>query len=256
MNINLKIVIVILLSVINVVFCGDGEYFSQHMKKNIEIIHAKEDVCVDNKKHEFVRANLYGNNTLNIDLSRLNDNIYGVEQINNRWSLEEIDVILNSIKGIWKISNYIGFIPYKLYEPGLFGISEVNDKTKKMIDKYDKAVEKSKNRAFDFLIYIRSFDNSFTAQNSVVVKNENAIFESPISIILSMDKNQENYPVFSDQTSLSQDFLVKYPVIFIKFFLKDNTNNYLPATILLSSDNKSYILIDGAFYELKRVTLD
>jgi hypothetical protein len=82
----------------------------------------------------------------------------------------------------------------------------------------------------------------------------NGNYLSPISIILSLDRSNDDYPVFSDRTTISTDFTVEYPTIYIKFFIKYSEDNikekYEPATLVLTSDNKFYILIDGAFYSL------
>jgi len=53
------------------------------------------------------------------------------------------------------------------------------------------------------------------------------------------------------RTTISTDFYVNYPVLYIKSFIKhdkDNvTSEYEPATLVISSDGKFYILIEGAF---------
>ncbi len=79
-------------------------------------------------------------------------------------------------------------------------------------------------------------------------------YRSPVSIVLSIDRLNENYPIFSDQTTISSDFYADYPILYIKFFIaskKDNqVEKYIPATLAISSDNQFLILIDGAFYSL------
>lgn len=35
--------------------------------------------------------------------------------------------------------------------------------------------------------------------------------------------------------------------------IEDSQNKYIPATIVLSKDNKSYVLIEGEFYSLQWV---
>ena len=59
----------------------------------------------------------------------------------------------------------------------------------------------------------------------------------------------------SEMTADSPDFEAEYPVLYIRFFFyEDNSNSereYRPATLVITSDDRFYLLLDRAFYSLK-----
>lgn len=200
-----------------------------------------------------ISVSIFGEETLLIDKSRFNDDMYGTGQLNNRWRLNEIDVILNSIQGEWKTEEYIGFVDSSIYYTDLFDRSDniEEDVRNSLIEEYNKKVESAKKNIPNISFSVKRHNTQDTNSNYIIV---NGNYLSPISIILSMDRIDDNYPVFVDQTTLSMDFAVEYPVIYIKFFIKymedDLDVRYEPATLVLSKDNKIYILVDGAFYSM------
>lgn len=213
-----------------------------------------KSVANDNKETESgidedkISVSIFGDQTLIIDKSRFN----GTGQLNNRWSLNEIDVILNSIQGEWEIERYIGFVVSSIYYPDLFDHSDniAEDVRNNLIEDYNKKVESAKKNIPNISFSVKRHNTLDTDSKYIIVNDD---YQSTISIILSMDRIDEYYPVFVDQTTLSIDFVVEYPVIYIKFFIEykdDLEARYEPATLVLTKDNKFYILVDGAFYSV------
>jgi hypothetical protein len=202
---------------------------------------------------EFIKVSIFGDETLSIEKDRFNDGIYGTGQLDNRWNLNEIDVILNSIKGDWRIDEYVGFLDSSIYYPELFDSNNSIGESlrNKLMDDYTKRIEDSKSNIPNLAFSVRKYGGKDSSSNYLIVKDT---YLSPISIVLSVDRIYENYPVFVDQTTISMDFVVEYPVIYIKFFMKDNEDGsdvkYKPATLVLSKDNHFYVLVDGAFYSV------
>lgn len=204
-----------------------------------------------------ISITLLDKSSLKINKSRLNNNIYGVNRLDNKWTFIEIDTILNSIKGSWETDEYIGFVDSSIYFPDLYDLNdnlEANIKDD-LLNEYQLKIEHAKSNIPNLSFSVRLYDGKDTDSNYIYV-NKN--YPSPISIILSEDRIYDNSPIFVDQTTISSDFYVEYPVIYIKFFIKSNINNnleiYEPATLVITSDNKFYILIDGAFYSLKNIS--
>lgn len=213
------------------------------------------DFEIKEKKDDNITITILNKETITIEKNRIIDDIYGTNQLNSRWSLSEIDAILNSLKGTWKIEKYIGFVDSSLYYPDLFDEQDnlEQDKKEKLFEEYNKKVKNAQNTIPEIYISIKEINGKDTDCNDIFVNNN---YQSPISIILSIDRINENYPVFINQTTLSPDFFVEYPTLYIKFFIKiideDKTEKYEPATLVVSSDNKFLILLDGAFYSLKK----
>jgi hypothetical protein len=197
---------------------------------------------------------ILGESALSINKDRITDDVYGTNFLDNRWSLDEIDTILNAIKGSWKADKYIGFVASSIYFPELFDPNDNigEERRAELIKSYEERVEQAQSNIPEFSISIKERNGTATKNNYVYVDGN---YPSPISIILSQDRSSENYPVFKDQTTISTDFHVDYPVIYIKCFTpeyeSDQTIKYEPATLLISSDSKFYILKDGAFYSLR-----
>lgn len=210
----------------------------------------------EEKNSDNITVNLSDGEKLVIDSKRFNDDLYGTGQLFNRWDIEEEDKILNSIKGYWKVNKYVGFIASSICYPDLFDPHDnLSSKYKKqLIKEYDKAVNEAKKTLPDVNFSVKMYNGKEAPDcNDLIVQDG---YISPISIILSKDRNDDNYPIFFEQTTISYDLGVKveYPVIYIKFFYLDEDKNgnalFKPATLVLSSNNKQYLLINGAFYSL------
>lgn len=204
-------------------------------------------------KNNVITMTILDKNTISIDKDRITDDIYG-SYLDNRWELSEIDSILNSIKGTWRVNEYVGFVESSIYYPDLFDHNDnLGDDIKEQLHKeYKEKVDSAKRNIPEIYFYIKEYDGKSTNNNYIYV---NGNYLSPISIIMSVDLLNDNYPVFVDRTTVSTDFSVEYPVIYIKFFLEQNGEDlikkFCSATLVISSDNKFYILVDGAFYSLK-----
>ncbi len=213
-----------------------------------------------NIQNNSIDINLLGKRTLSINEDRINNEVYGVGHLDdNRWELEEIDQIMNQIKGVWYIGEYVGFVDSTIYYPDLYDSKYHKDElsNKELILEYEKKVEnaKSKKPANCFSVKeIKFLDNwKDTSANCIFVEGWDP---SPVNIVLSIDRSSDNYPVFVDATTITKDFWVEYPVLYIKFFIRKGEDlqpaHYESATLVLSSDNKFYFLMDGAFYTLKK----
>jgi hypothetical protein len=203
--------------------------------------------------NDCVDITILATNTISINKNRIGDgDIYGVDHIDNKWSLSEIDDILNAIKGNWTIDGYVGFVaPTIYYLPERFdNISE--DARSKAQNDYDEKVEIAKANIPVVNFSIKEYDGKDSDNNYIYV-NDNYL--SPISIVLSLDRSSDSYPIFKEQTAISGDFFAEYPVLYVKFFIEHSENGqikeYEPATLVITSDNRFYILVDGAFYSLK-----
>lgn len=136
------------------------------------------------------------------------------------------------------------------------------EREEKAFSDYDNIVDFSKQNIPDFWISTYKTDSRI---NKIYTNGQ---YESSVSIVLCNDKEDENAPLFENETAISYDFDAKYPVLYIKFFVTERIEDvdektedyiydipkykYKPATLVFPSDNTSYILIDGAFYTIER----
>lgn len=201
---------------------------------------------INTEHNSMIEFCILGNEIIKIDKSRFDD--FGTGRLENRWELSEIDKIMESIKGVWVIDQYIGFVNPSIYYPDLFDYNDNLDKSIKssLYDLYDDKVRSAKKNIPAICISIREHNGQEIYDNYI----HNEGYFSPVSIILSLDKENDYYPIFVDQNAISKDFDAEYPVMYIRFTLY-NEDIYNPATLIITSDNKFYILIDGAFYSLK-----
>lgn len=224
---------------------------------------SKQETTVDTKiiteEKNCTKINLPNGDILSIEKNRVDDDVYGTGQLDNRWSLSEIDSILTSIKGTWEIDEYVGFIDSSIYDPELF---DKHNNLKQSIkeelyNNYKKSIQDAKENIPELCFSIKQYEHYSGTKNTSNNYIYTNAYPSPISIILSLDKMDDNYPIFRDRTTVSTDFSMDYPVIYIKFFISSTDNDqieiYKPATLVLSDDYKFYILIDGAFYSLKNL---
>ena len=199
-----------------------------------------------------------GKETISISKDRFDDDVYGTGLLDSRLELNEIDAILNSLKGIWEVDQYVGFVASSLYYPDLFDPNDnlEEGRREQLYQMYDKKVEYAQNNIPEIYLTIKKRDSEDTENNYIYVNNGS--FASPISISISKDLWSEYYPVFKDRTVIAEGFDAEYPVIYIKFFIRkskgDDSIEYMPATLVITADNKFMVLIDGAFYSLKEVS--
>lgn len=196
-----------------------------------------------------------GNETLVIDKERVHDDLYG-EYLDNRWSLEEIDAILCSIKGTWTIDEYKGFIPITLYFEELFDYRNAMEIEQKDIDslyeKYEQSILSAQEEVPEIIFSIKEDWWGNDVSGNYILANGN---QSPISLILSTERLNDYYPVFKDRTTYSDSFSVEYPVLYIMFFSWINAEEkYEKMTLVITADNQFFLLYKGAFYSLKEVS--
>lgn len=186
-----------------------------------------------------------------------NNRIYGDEAavgcLDNRFTPEEIDTILNAIEGAWSVDEYVGFVPY---ETGTWPEEEGTEDEKR--EKYETAVEQAEENSPDFSFWVKNHngEGSDNCGHYIYVHSDNKTYASPINIALSMQAEGDCYSEFINRTTqgagVSQYY--GYPVIYIEFFSvscsEEGTVSYEPATLILASDGSFLLLKDDAFYSL------
>ena len=230
--------------------------------ENEEVIEEKTTSDSLDQTHEeaggkVIEFKLPDGNVLSVDENRITE-FYGWGHLENRWELEEVDTILNSMKGFWEIDEYIGFLSPNIYNGMLFDFPSENDPYfGELYDQYDEKVRFAKENVPDIFFSIKETNYENTSENYIYTGGR---FYSPVNIILSMDRSGDYYPVLSERTTISGDFTVEYPVLYIQFFLNDVDENqrgskYQSATIIITSDPNSKILLltEGAFYSIKKM---
>ncbi|MFW6029861.1 MAG: hypothetical protein ACOCRO_06360 [Halanaerobiales bacterium] len=233
-----------------------NEMDKQVLKNTSEIKDESTSYLEDDEKSKedssYIVVEIFGGSKLKIEKERFNDDIYGTGQLDNKWTLEEIDTILHAVQGEWTIDSYEGFVAAPIYLSDLF-VSDNLDETvrKELLDGYNAEIELAKNNIPKFTFSIKKYGSNSSNTNYIVVNN---YFLSPMSIILSLNKISENYPVFVDRTGITMDVDIQYPVAYIKFFanvsLEEGNVEYKPITLIMSNDEKLYVLIGGAYYSV------
>ena len=238
----------------------DNGYEVQSAPSDAESVHSQSkeeensnDVKTENeraeKDGEYLEFEILGKETLSIDESRIQDSF-----LDNRWTLEEIDKILNSIKGCWTVDQYVGFVSDETYFPQLRPIDNIDEQWRNdLLEEYQAKVEEAKNNLPSLIFSIKERDLPFleTDANYIYI---DGLSPSPISVTLSMENEVPSMLADSEMTADSPDFQAEYPVLYIRFFFSENRDDervYLPATLVITSDDRFYLLLDGAFYSLK-----
>ena len=238
----------------------DNGYEVQSAPSDAESVHSQSkeeessnDVKTENERAEkdggYLEFEILGKETLSIDESRIQDSF-----LDNRWTLEEIDKILNSIKGCWTVDQYVGFVSDETYFPQLRPIDNIDEQWRNdLLEEYQAKVEEAKNNLPSLIFSIKERDLPFleTDANYIYI---DGLSPSPISVTLSMENEVPSMLADSEMTADSPDFQAEYPVLYIRFFFsedRDDERVYLPATLVITSDDRFYLLLDGAFYSLK-----
>lgn len=213
-----------------------------------------------------------GKTEIAIENDRIHDKTDGVDHLNNLFTLDEINTILNTIKGTWEVDEYVGFISYDMCGRGRW-LEDVDPYDRYEGDsgweEYQEAQEWASNKIPDFTISIKEYETVLDGMmdvenNYIYVRTSKGVrYSSPMSIVLSMRFTDDDYPAFYNRTMAGIGSNANYPVIYIEFFTicdsgEDDTifcNDrfiYEPATLVLSSDGQFMLLKDGAFYTLKK----
>lgn len=235
----------------------DNGYEVQSAPSNDESVRSQskedsDDTKTENEHDEEdggeLEFRILGKETLSIDYSRIESSF-----LDNRWTLEEIDKILNSIKGYWTVDQYMGFVSDETYFPQLRPIDNIDEQYRSdLMEEYQIKVEEAKNNLPSLVFSIKEIIKSETDANYIYI---NGILPSPIAVVLSMENEVPSMLANSEMTADSPDFEAEYPVLYIRFFFyEDNSNSereYSPAALVITSDDRFYLLLDGAFYSLK-----
>ncbi len=191
---------------------------------------------------------------LRIADSRIYDDESGYGYLDNRFTPEEMDTILNAIEGTWIVDEYVGFIPF---EKSTW--SEEKGTEEERQQKYDSAVERAENNLPDFFFRIKGYSDEEPVDGShyIYVFNDNKSYVSPISAALCMQEKGLGYPGVENRTIQGSGIMEQpgYPVIYIEFLSiscdEQGALLYEPATLILASNGSFLLLKDGAFYSLK-----
>ncbi len=212
-----------------------------------------EEKSSDDAEKRMIEVNVLGKEKLLIEEDRLRNSSIGFK-LDNSWEREEIDAILGTIQGKWKVSKYIGYVSQGICFPDLFEYVETLEEEKRnsLYNEYDNLVAEATEKIPNISFSIKQ-EKTYESENYICLQDG---YNSPFSVILSIDRTEDNYPVLIEQTTISPDFYVEYPVIYIRFFTREYVEEewkYAPATLVLSSDGQFLILINGAFYSLVEV---
>lgn len=215
---------------------------------------------------------ILGKMEIAIENDRIHDKVDGVDHLNNLFTLDETNAILNTIKGTWEADEYVGFISYDMCGRGRW-LEDVAPYDRYEGDsgweEYQEAQERASENIPDFTISIKEYDTAYNGitdveNNYIYVRTSRGVsYSSPMSVVLSMRLADDDYPAFHNRTMAGIGSNDNYPVIYIEFFTirdsgEDDTifNNdrfiYEPATLVLTSDGQFMLLKDGAFYTLKK----
>lgn len=224
---------------------GQGIWHNEY-ESEIEISSTEEE-CKDVSENENITFRVLDGKEISVSRDRLMD----TGRINNRWSLEETDAMIAPLKGTWTTNTYMGYVlPYNLrkFEPDTYADEEARET---FFGEYHEAVRAAEESPVpDISVEVQpveEYEDGYTIRVNG--------YESPFSIILSTERINDEYPIYSDTTTLSEKFFVEYPVVYIKLFasFKDGeSDRYNPVTVIVSEDGQVLLLMEGAFYSLER----
>lgn len=219
-----------------------------------ETVNAEEE---DTKPEEDAHRSMLvisvlGKEELAIETERLYADKSRPGYLDNRFTSEEIDAILNTIEGAWSIDEYVGFAPYATVERWM-GEGTYEEKR----ERYRETRERAEKNPPDFFFRVKSDSSAEPAVSShyIYVYNDNKVYASPMSIVLSKQEEEKPYQGGGRTIQGAGIPMQSYPVIYIEFFAVSESEagavSYEPATLVLASDGSFLLLKDGAFYSLK-----
>ena len=215
---------------------GQGIWHNEY-ESEIEISSTEEE-RKDVSENKNITFRVLDGKEISVSRDRLRD----TERINNRWSLEETDAMIAPLKGTWTTNTYMGYVlPYNLrkFEPDTYADEEARET---FFGEYHEAVRAAEESPVpDISVEVQpveEYEDGYTIRVNG--------YESPFSIILSTERINDEYPIYSDTTTLSEKFFVEYPVVYIKLFasFKDGeSDRYNPVTVIVSE--QAYDVITG-----------
>ena len=136
----------------------------------------------DSSEDAYIVFTLPDGYVLQISEKRLSENKEG-EYIENRWDLNEVDAILDSVKGEWCIDRYCSFVPASIYYLSLYhyNLKYDTEYLTKLIDRYVEKQSIAQNHIPDIQFSIKE-DNDESVDNNYIFSES---YQSPISIIFS-----------------------------------------------------------------------
>jgi len=154
---------------------------SSELEKNLlltdeisEDIDSTDDSSNNVKSEEAnrIEVEIYGGEKLQIELERFVDDIYGTGQVDNRWTLDEIDTILYTIQGRWTVKEYVGFVVAPIYSSDLFESDNLDESLRKeFLDDYNQKVEAAKKNIPNLTFTVKEFESNDMDSNYIVVND-------------------------------------------------------------------------------------
>ncbi len=131
-----------------------------------------------------------GKEKLAIETERLYADKSRPGYLDNCFTPEETDTILNAIQGAWSIDEYVGFAPYATVEQWM-GEGTYEEKR----EKYRELKEGAEKNPPDFFFQVKggSGEESAVSSHYIYVYNGNKVYASPMSIVLSKQEEEKPY---------------------------------------------------------------
>lgn len=165
---------------------------------------------------------------------------------------EAAESVLASIEGVWKADECTGYIPFEIYESGMWDRNAGTEEERMAVYEEDK--ERAVAELPDF--YIKIGENDADTEQYIYVTNDSRTYASPINIVVSNSAADDEYSLFIHRTVEGLNLSEKYPVTYIEFnsfvyLEEENKIIYEPATLILTDDGQFLLLKEGAFYSLE-----
>lgn len=180
---------------------GQGIWHNEY-ESEIEISSTEEE-RKDVSENKNITFRVLDGKEISVSRDRLRD----TERINNRWSLEETDAMIAPLKGTWTTDTYMGYaLPYNLrkFEPDTYADEEARET---FFGEYHEAVRAAEESPVpDISVEVQpveEYEDGYTIRVNG--------YESPFSIILSTERINDEYPIYSDTTTLSESFFCGIP---------------------------------------------
>lgn len=161
-----------------------------------------ENAGAHEEGEDMIYFSLLDGTTLQIDKDRCKDSYYGINRLDNRWELDEIDMILNSVQGRWKVDEYMGFVAPTIYFPDLWDHNDNigDDIRNSLYALYEEKTQNAASNIPEISLSINEKDDGKAVEQNYIYSQSKYFYASPVSIILSLNRMDENYPAFADAT--------------------------------------------------------
>lgn len=166
----------------------------------------------------------------------------------SRWSQDEVDTVLNALEGYWMADEYAGFVLPEFYFTHLAETDGLSDEKRMQV--YEEKIDEAKNHIPEWHFSIRQNNTGEnTVKNCVYIDGQE---EQEIDLFLCMSREEDSYPEYVDRTAVSGEVDIVYPVLYMEFRVpEDGVEKQV--NLIITADNRLYLLIEGAFYTVKEI---